>query len=153
MPVVFGAAIEVLSRLSTSDNRVARWYSRAVPLALAGFAGILLTTSPAADIANPAGWAATSRQRALEAALHEIPPGAVVQADLGLLSQLGGRNTAYWIGETRGLLPTYIVTAEGAGWTPPPTDHLAAYFGEVYPGHTWEIISAAEGVVVLRLAD
>jgi uncharacterized membrane protein len=153
MPVVFAAAIEVLSRLSESENRVARWYALAVPLTMAGFAGVLLATSPAADIADPAAWATTPRQRALDAALREIPPGAVVQADLGLLSHLAGRNTAYWIGETRGPVPGYIVTDETAGWTPPQSDRAAAYFGEVYPDHSWEVISARAGVVVLRLVE
>ena len=151
MPVVFAAAIEVLARLSTSESRVARWYSQAVPLTLAGFAMVLVALSPAADVVRPSAWATTPRQEALEAALREIPPGAVVQSDLGLLSHLAGRNTAYWIGDTDGPVPSYIVTDDTAGWTPPPPDRAAAYFGEAYRGHTWEVVSAADGVVVLRL--
>ncbi len=151
MPVVFAAAIDVLSRLSTSGNRAARWYAQVAPLTLAGFAVILLATSPAADIANPAAWAATPRERALDAALREIPHGAVVQSDLGLLSHLAGRNTAYWMGNTSGPPPTYIVTDETAGWAPPTPDQAPDYFAEIYPGHTWQVIFAADGVVVLRL--
>ena len=124
------------------------------PLTLAGFAVILFATSPAADIAHPAAWAVTPRQRALDAALREIPQGAVVQADLGLLSHLAGRNTAYWIGNTNGPPPSYIVTDETAGWAPPPhPTRPPAYFEQVYPGHTWQVILAADGVVVLRLVD
>ena len=153
MPVVFAAAIDVLSRLYTSGHRAARWYSHVAPLTLAGFAVIVFATSPAADVAHPAAWAATPRQHALEAALRDIPQGEVVQADLGLLSHLAGRNTAYWIGNTDGPPPRFIVTDETAGWTPPPSERAAAYFEELYPGHTWQVISAANGVVVLRLVS
>ena len=66
MPVVFAAAIEVLARLSTSESRVARWYSQAVPLTLAGFAVVLVALSPAADVVRPSAWATTPRQQALE---------------------------------------------------------------------------------------
>jgi len=151
MPVVFAAAIEVLARLSTSESRVARWYSQAVPLTLGGFAVVLVVMSPAADVVHPSAWATTPRQQALEDALRQIPPGAAVQSDLGLLSHLAGRNPAYWIGDTDGAVPSYIVTDDTAGWTPPPPDRAAAYFSEAYPGHTWQVLSAADGVVVLRL--
>ncbi len=151
MPVVFAAVIEVLARLSRSESRVAQWYSQAVPLTLAGFAVVLVALSAAADVVRPAAWAATPRQQALEAALREIPPGAGVQSDLGLLSHLAGRNTAYWIGNTGSPVPSYIVTDDTAGWTPPPPDRAAAYFGEAYPGHTWQVVSARDGIVVLRL--
>jgi uncharacterized membrane protein len=151
MPVVFAAAIEVLSRLSASDSRVGRWYAQAVPLTLAAIAGTLLVASAAADVAHPAAWAQTPRQRALDAALQEIPAGAVVHTDLGLLSHLAGRTTVYWIGQSNAPLPGYVVTDEGAGWTPPPPEDQVAHLAEVYPGHTWGIVSASEGVVVLRL--
>jgi uncharacterized membrane protein len=150
MPVVFAAAVEVLSRLSASSSRVARWYAQVVPLTVAGFAVVLFALSPAVEVVPPSAWVATPRQQALEAALREIPPGAVVQSDLGLLSHLAGRNTAYWIGDTGGPVPAYIVTDDTAGWTPPPPDRAAAYFGEAYPGHAWQVVSAADGVVVLR---
>lgn len=153
MPVVFAATIEVLSRLSTSESRVARWYSQAVPLTLAGFAVVVFALSPAADVARPAAWAATPRQQALEAALREVPPGAVVLSDLGLLSHLAGRDTAYWIGNTGGPVPSYIVTDVTTGWTPPTPDLAAAYFGEAYPGHTWQVVSARDGVILLRLVS
>jgi hypothetical protein len=153
MPVVFAAAIDVLSRLAKSGNRAARWYSQVAPLTLAGFAVILLAMSPAADVAQPAAWESTPRQRALDAALREIPRGAAVQSDLGLLSHLAGRNTAYWIGDTIGPPPSYIVTDETAGWTPPSPEEATVHFEQVYPGHTWQVILAADGVVVLRLVD
>ncbi len=153
MPMVFAAAIDVLSRLTKSGHRVARWYAQVAPLTLAGFAVVLLVLSPAADVAQPAAWTATPRERALDAALQEIPRGAVVQTDLGLLSHLAGRNTAYWMGNTSGPPPSYIVTDETAGWTPPSPDQAPDHFEQIYPGHTWQVIFAAGGIVVLRLVD
>jgi hypothetical protein len=77
----------------------------------------------------------------------------VVQTDLGLLSHLAGRNPAYWMGNTNGPPPTYIVTDETAGWTPPSPDEAPDHFEQIYPGHTWQLIFAADGIVLLRLAD
>jgi hypothetical protein len=53
-------------------------------------------TSPAAVIAQPLAWSTTPRERALDAAVGEIPRGAVVQSDLGLLTHVAGRTTVYW---------------------------------------------------------
>ncbi|HEU4999552.1 MAG TPA: DUF2079 domain-containing protein [Lapillicoccus sp.] len=150
MPVVFGAAIEAVERLARSERPAARWYARAVPLALAGIAVTLFATSSAADLARPSAWAETPRQRALASALAAIPPGAVVQSDLGLLSHLVGRNTVYWVGHGNDPPPGYIVVDAGAGWTPPPLDSLPDYFAELHPGHTWQVVSAVDGVVVLQ---
>jgi uncharacterized membrane protein len=150
MPVVFGAAIEGVDRLARSEHRAARWYAQAVPLALAGIAATLFATSSAADLARPAAWAETPRQQALADALATIPPGAVVQTDLGLLSHLVGRNTVYWVGNANQPPPGYIVVDAGAGWTQPPADGLPDYFADLYPGHSWQVVGAADGVVVLR---
>ena len=152
MPVVFAAAIEVLARLSTSGSRAARWYSQAAPLTLAGFAIVLVATVARRGRREPlrVGDDAEATRRSRRPC-GRYRHGAVVQSDLGLLSHLAGRNTAYWIGDTGGPVPSYIVTDETAGWTPPPPDRAAAYFGEAYPGHTWQVVSAADGVVVLRL--
>jgi uncharacterized membrane protein len=150
MPVVFGAAIEAVERLRRSERRAARWYAQAVPLALAGIAVTLFATSSAADLARPSAWAETPRQRALAAALAVVPPGAVVQSDLGLLSHLVGRNQVYWVGHRNDPPPGYIVVDAGAGWTPPPLDDLPDYFAQLHPGHTWRVVSAVDGVVVLQ---
>ena len=151
MPVLFGAAIEVLARLSSSDRPTARWYSQAAPLAMAGLAVIVFALSPAAAVANPAAWESTPRQRALDAALREIPPGAVVQSDLGMLTHVAGRNPVSFLGTANAALPSYIVTDVTAGWTPPLPEDAPAYFAQLYPGHTWQVVSATDGVMVLRL--
>ena len=150
MPVVFGAAVEAIERLARSERRAARWYAQAVPLALAGIATTLFATSSAADLARPSAWETTSRQQALAATLASIPAGAVVQSDLGLLTHLVGRNTVYWVGHTNDPPPSYIVTDAGAGWTPPEGDALPAYFADFYPGHTWQVVSSVDGVVLLQ---
>jgi hypothetical protein len=108
-------------------------------------------TSPAAVIAQPLAWSTTPRDRALDAAVREIPRGAVVQSDLGLLTHVAGRTTVYWYGMADAPAPDYIVTDTGAGWDPPSPEDRAAYFAKVYPGRAWEVVSAADDVVVLRL--
>ena len=151
MPVLFGAAVEALGTLSSSDRPTARWYSQAAPLAMAGLAVIVFALSPAAAVAHPGAWESTPRQRALDAALREIPPGAVVQSDLGILTHLAGRNPVSFLGTANAPLPSYIVTDVTAGWTPPRPEDAPGYFAQLYPGHTWQVAYAADGVVVIRL--
>ena len=109
-------------------------------------------TSPAAVIAQPLAWSTTPRGRALDAAVGEIPRGAVVQSDLGLLTHVAGRTTVCWYGTADAPVPDYIVTDAGAGWGRPSPEDQASYSAKVYPGRTWEVVSAADDVVVLRLA-
>ena len=152
MPVLFGAAVEVLGTLSSSDRPTARWYSQAAPLAMAGLAVIVFALSPAAAVAHPGAWESTPRQRALDAALREIPPGAVVQSDLGMLTHLAGRNPVSFLGDREWprCPATSSPTSPRAGPHRRPED-APAYFAQLYPGHTWQVVSAADGIVVLRL--
>jgi uncharacterized membrane protein len=150
MPVVFGAVVEGVERLARSHRRAARWYAEAVPLALTGIALTLFATSSAADVVRPSAWAPTPRQQALSDALAAIPPGAVVQTDLGLLSHLVARNQVYWVGHGNEPPPAYVVTDAGSGWTPPSVEELPDYLADLYPGHTWRVVSDVEGVTVLQ---
>jgi hypothetical protein len=70
-----------------------------------------------------------------------------------MLTHQAGRNPVSFLGIANAEVPRYIVTDVTAGWTPPPPEEAPAYFAQLYPGHTWEVVSATDSVMVLRMAS
>ncbi|MGN6161416.1 MAG: DUF2079 domain-containing protein [Marmoricola sp.] len=149
MPIGFVAAIETCERLSKRDD-IFRQVARAVPVLALVVSLTFTSAAPLYRLFDGSRWRTSPTQRAEESALHTIPRGAVVLSDLGLMSHLAARNPVYWIGDMGKVLPDYIATVDGAGWTPPTPEHAVTFWDRQYSGHRFRLISAADGVTVLQ---
>lgn len=149
MPIGFVAAIETCERLLKRGG-LFRSVGRAVPAVALAIAIAFPSGAALRSLFQSSTWTTTPAQSAAAAAVRTIPHGAVVLTDLGLMSHLAARNPLYWIGGSGTVIPTYIATVNGAGWTPPRPEQAVAYWDRRYSGHQFRVIFAAEGVTVLQ---
>lgn len=150
MPIGFVAAIETCERLLQRRDRILRWVGHAVPVIAVAIAVAFPSGAPLRSLFQGSTWTTTPAQTAAAAAVHSIPHGAVVLTDLGLMSHLAATDRLYWIGGSGTVVPDYITTVNGAGWTPPTPGHAVAFWEKQYSGHQFRLVSYADGVTVLR---
>jgi hypothetical protein len=116
-----------------------------VPAALA--AAIALSANlPFRGLVHAETYDPGPRPAALARVLDHVPDGAVVEADVQPLVRLAGRAEAYWIGNTRGVLPDYVVL-DLDRWDPGPPP--AEYAALLHPGTSWEVVAEERGFVVV----
>lgn len=149
MPIGFVAAIETCERLSRREG-IFRWVGRAVPIVALAISITFPSGAALRALFESSAWTSTPTQAAETAALRTIPHGAIVLSDIGLMSHLAARNPLYWIGTAGNVVPDYIVTVDGAGWTPPTPDRAVAYWDGRYSGHQFRLVSYADGVTVVK---
>ncbi|TSD58636.1 DUF2079 domain-containing protein [Aeromicrobium piscarium] len=101
MPVVFVAMIDVLARRP-------RLVWPAVLLSAAATV-YTLVGSPLTTLADPDTWRESPRAEAAEGAISQLPRGAAVESDLGLLTHLATDYELYWRGTIGDAVPDYIV--------------------------------------------
>lgn len=101
MPVVFVAMIDVLARRP-------RLVWPAVLLSAAATVYTLIG-SPLTTLADPDTWRESPRAEAAEGAISQLPRGAAVESDLGLLTHLATDYELYWRGTIGDAVPDYIV--------------------------------------------
>lgn len=152
MPIMFVAAIETCQRWAARGG-ASGWLAKAVPAAALTISVTLASSSPLGSLFDAATWTTTPTQRAESAALRMIPAGVTVLTDLGLMSHLATRDSLYWIGTSGSVVPDYIATVDGAGWTPPPPETAAGYWSRQYSGHQFRLISSVDGVSVVKRLD
>jgi hypothetical protein len=149
MPIMFVAAIETCERLALRDGW-ARWFAQAAPAAALAVSVTFASSSPVGPLFDNATWTTTPTQHAEAQALGIIPKHVTVLTDLGLMSHLAARDDVYWIGTSGGVVPDYIATVEGSGWTPPTPEGATGYWNSQYSGHEFRLISYDNGVSVLQ---
>lgn len=149
MPIVFVAAIETCERLAQRDGWP-RWFALATPAAALAVSITFATSSPLGPLFDSGTWTTTALEHAESDALRIIPQHATVLTDLGLMSHLAARDDVYWIGTADGVVPDYIATVEGSGWTPPTPETATDYWNAQYSGHRFRLISYDQGVSVLQ---
>ncbi|MGN6723661.1 MAG: DUF2079 domain-containing protein [Marmoricola sp.] len=152
MPIMFVAAIETCERWAERGT-AARWFATAAPAAALAVSVTFASSSPLGSLFDNATWATSPTQRAEAAALRIIPTDVTVLTDLGLMSHLAARDNVYWVGTSGDVVPDYIATVDGAGWTPPSAETATAYWDNQYSGHQFRLVSYADGVSVLQRID
>lgn len=150
MPIAFVAAIETCERWMQREGTW-RWLGTALPAAALAVSITFASSSPLGMLFDNTTWTTTPMQRAEAQALREIPDNTIVLSDIGLMSHLAAHHRLYMIGGSGNVLPDYIVTVDGAGWTPPDPSAAADYWSSVYSGHQFALVSGNDGVTVVRL--
>ncbi|MFG2620581.1 DUF2079 domain-containing protein [Streptomyces sp. NPDC048507] len=148
MPVVFLALADALDAARRDRRPWLRAYALQLPGALLAAALALSATSlPTARLGEAATYREPARVAAVEALLARIPDGADVEADNGVLTRLTSRCRVFWIGNTQGVLPAYLVFDNSTGWA---GEDPVAYAAQLHPGSRFVPVGAAGGVVLLR---
>ncbi|OUE23638.1 DUF2079 domain-containing protein [Clavibacter michiganensis] len=150
MPIVFAAAIDGVVRARAGRQRWLASASRLAVPVLAIAAVALSFRSPMAELAKPTIWEPSPRAAQAQAALDQVPAGASVLSDIGLMSYLVDDHEVYWLGNPGNPAPQYVVIdTVGGGLGQGALD--ADQYGEATrAGTTYEIVYADAGYQVAR---
>lgn len=148
MPVVFLALADALDTARRDRRPWLRAYALQLPGALLAAAlALSATTMPLARLGEKATYREPKRVAAVERLLARIPDGVGVEADTSVLTRLTSRCRVFWIGNTRGVLPAYLVFDNSSGWAgEDPVD----YAGQLHPGSRFVPVGEAGGIVLLQ---
>ena len=149
MPIVFAALVDGVVRARLGRWRPLRWYARAAP-ALALLVGLFLCTRyPFRDLVDPATYQPSPRAKAAERILSEIPDGATVETDLGLIAKLTNRTRVFFVGGAAPVVPQFVLIDDNAGWNPPLPDPVQ-YAESLHPGTTYVLVNDDDGYALMR---
>ncbi|MFD6875164.1 MULTISPECIES: DUF2079 domain-containing protein [unclassified Streptomyces] len=148
MPI---AALALADALDTSRRSPRPWlraYSLQLPAALLA-AGLALsaTTLPLARLGEASTYERPARVGTVERLLARIPDGASVESDIAPITRLTSRCRVFWIGDTKGVLPDYVVYDNASGWA---GEDPVGYARQLHPDARFTLVGTARGTVVLR---
>lgn len=149
MPIVFAALID-----GTVRARRARWrplpgYVRAAPT-LALLVGLIFCPRSAfGDLVDPATFQPSPRAQAAERILSEIPDGATVETNNGLISKLVHRTRVFWLSNAAPVLPQFVLIDARSGWNPRPGAPVQ-YAESLHPGTTYVLVDDGDGYTLMR---
>jgi uncharacterized membrane protein len=152
MPIVFLAAVDVLSRVRDRGDQpwravATRWVAPAVMLAAAV---AILPKFPLSGVWQAPTYQINLHVQAEDAALARVPSGTTVEATLTMVAPLAARDDTYWIGTAGNPAPRYIVfDSTNSGWSPEPADPLT-FVEQRHPGARYQQIFLDNGVYVFR---
>jgi hypothetical protein len=109
---------------------------------------ILCTRYPFRDLVNPATYRPSPRAQAAERVLSEIPDGASVETDLGLIPQLTHRTRVFFVGNTAPVVPQFVLIADTA--QNPAMGDPVRYAKSLHPGKTYVLVYAGDGYTLVR---
>ena len=136
MPIVFVAMIDAMSR--TEVSKWMRQWIRVAPAVALGVVVAFAAGSPLWDLTKPGSWQPNTRERAAEETISQLPDGASVQTDIGLMTHLVSDHTVYWIGSNHTVRPDYVLLEPGRFGSP---DDVAEYATSTFGG-SWKRVSA-----------
>ncbi|MFF4935310.1 DUF2079 domain-containing protein [Streptomyces griseofuscus] len=145
MPVTALALLDALVRTRTAGRPWLRAYAHRLPACVLSAALALSTTLPVARLIDPASYRVSAPARDLERALARIPSGSTVEADVQPSAHLTDRCRVFWIGDTQGRTPDYIVYRNDTG---SESDALA-YAHELHPDASYELVDRKAGHWIL----
>jgi uncharacterized membrane protein len=149
MPIVFAALVDAVVRARRGRWRPLRWYARAAP-ALAVLVGLFLCTRFAfRGLIDPRTYQPSPRAPAADRILSQIPDGATVETDHGLMAKLTNRTRVFWIGAAAPVVPRFVLIDIHSGWNPAPSSPVK-YAESLHPGTTYVLVSDRDGYVLMR---
>ncbi|MEU9039099.1 DUF2079 domain-containing protein [Streptomyces sp. NPDC048352] len=147
MPVSALALADALDRARRSGRPRVRAYAAQLPGAvLAAALALSASSMPLARLGERSAYEKPERAAAVERLLERIPDGVRVEADIGALTRLTSRCQVFWIGNTKGVLPAFLVFDNSSGWAGDPL----AYAGQLHPGSRFAPVGEAGGFVLLQ---
>ncbi|WP_435080368.1 DUF2079 domain-containing protein [Clavibacter michiganensis] len=150
MPIVFAAAIDGIVRARRGRQHWLAMASRATVPLLAIAAVLLFFRSPMAELTKPAIWQPAPRAAQAQAALDQVPAGASVLSDIGLMSYLVDDHEVYWLGNPGNPAPQYVVIDSLGGGLGQGALNADQYGEATQAGTTYEIVYADAGYQVAR---
>jgi len=148
MPIVFAAAIDGVVRARGGGQR---WFAKAsratVPL-LAVAAILLFLRSPLMELGKPTAWQPSPRAAQAQAALDQVPAGATVLSDIGLMSYLVDDHEVYWLGNPGNPAPQYVVIDTLGGGLGAGALSADQYGAATLPGSVYQVIYSEAGYQV-----
>ncbi|WP_445442766.1 DUF2079 domain-containing protein [Clavibacter sp. km1a] len=150
MPIVFAAAIDGVARARAGRQSWLRTASRATVPVIAVAAIALAVRSPMAELAGPTIWQPAPRAAEAQAALDQVPAGASVLSDIGLMSYLVDDHEVFWLGNPGNPAPEYVVIDTLGGGLGPGALNADQYGEATQAGTTYEIVYAEAGYQVAR---
>ncbi|MER6916643.1 DUF2079 domain-containing protein [Streptomyces sp. NPDC000594] len=152
MPIVFMALIHAVRDADRSRRPWIRRYARNAVPAVTAIAATMCLQLPIRDLIQSETYDGGQRVEQAKAALKEIPDGATVEANTGLMSHLTGRTTVYWVGNTAPITPEYIALDLATGWSSPLTDPVG-YARQLHPSARYELVFHQGPYAVMALRD
>jgi Predicted membrane protein (DUF2079) len=150
MPILFVALIDGIRRAREDEWRWLRTYAMHVPAVAVTVALVLCLQFPFRDLVRPETYEGAPRAAVAEEVMDLIPDGTSVETDLGLLTQLAGDHTVYWLGsDNSAVTPDYVLIDAWAGWAGEPPD-VAEHAMALHPGTTYEVIFDSDGYQLAR---
>ncbi len=148
MPVVFVALVDGIARARDArPDWLARYASHGAAVAVT--ASLVLSLQyPLRDLVRPETYESTSREDAAREIVDQIPDGARVDTDIGLIAQLVPRHDVFFIGTNTGseqVTPDWVVVDTRLGWGSGDVSHWAE---QRYPDTEWDEVRAGGGYLV-----
>jgi hypothetical protein len=117
---------------------------------MAAAAVVLALSSPMAELAKPAMWQPSPRAAQAQAALDQVPAGASVLSDIGLMSYLVDDHEVFWLGNPGNPAPQYVVIDTLGGGLGQGALNADQYGEATQAGTVYEIVYADAGYQVAR---
>jgi uncharacterized membrane protein len=150
MPIVFAAAIDGVARARAGRQSWLRSASRLAVPVIAVAAVALFFRSPMAELTKPAIWQPAPRAAQAQAALDQVPAGASVLSDIGLMSYLVDDHEVFWLGNPGNPAPQYVVIDTVGGGLGQGALNADQYGEATQAGTAYEIVYADAGYQVAR---
>jgi uncharacterized membrane protein len=148
MPIIFAALVDGVMRARRGGWRPLRVYARGAPT-LALLVGLFLCTRyPFKDLVDPATYQPSPRAQAAERVLSQIPDGASVETDLGLIGQLTHRTRVFFAGLASPVVPQFVLITD-PGQAQAQSDPVK-YAESLHPGTTYVLVSSDSGYTLAR---
>ncbi|MER5732471.1 DUF2079 domain-containing protein [Streptomyces sp. NPDC002138] len=147
MPVLTLALVDAVDRARRSPLPWLRAYAHQLPSAvLATSLALSVTALPLARLAEPGTYRMPERVAAAERLFAGVPDGAVVEADIAPVARLTSRCRVFWIGDSRGRVPDWIVFDDSSGGAGDPR----AYALRLHPDAEFVRVDEGGGFVLMR---
>ena len=145
MPIVFMAMIDGIVRARAAGPTWMARYAAQVPAVSLAVALALSLQSPLRDLVEPETYADSAREDAAAQVVAQIPDGAKVATDIGLIAQLVPDHDVFFIGtdvDPDAVVPEWVVVDSRYGWQ---RSELAGWAAQQWPGTEWSDETARGG--------
>ncbi|MBV0894248.1 DUF2079 domain-containing protein [Microbacterium sp. NC79] len=133
MPIAFAVLLDGIQRAATSDRPLLRRYAKHGVAVAVTVAVMLLPQLPLADPLKPGAWERPQRADDAAAIIANIPAGASVETDIGIMSYLVDDHEVFWLGN-KNPAPDCLVIDRARGGTPDEWGDVVAVAKHLHPG-------------------